>query len=133
MRVYAFGNKDVSYDNLAFKVADKFKGKLKNVEFIKVAPNEDLPFVNEKQVIILDEVEGIDEVIEINNEDLDKLVQSKSSTVHDFDLGFQLRYLQKIGKLGKVNIIGLPMNKKVDYLRVQSILRKLVAHDMQGS
>jgi hypothetical protein len=53
--------------------------------------------------------------------------------VHDFDLGFQLKYLQKIGKLGEVTIIGLPINKTPDYLRIQSILRKLVAQDIQGS
>jgi hypothetical protein len=53
--------------------------------------------------------------------------------VHDFDLAFQLRYLKKLGKLGEVTIIGIPQEGEIDYLRIQSIFRKLVAHDMQGS
>lgn len=133
MKVYVFGNIDFSFDKLAFEASDKLKNKFKNIKFIKVNPNEDLPFVNEKKIVILDAVEGIDQVTEIKNKDLDKLIQSKSTTVHDFDLGFQLKYLQKIGKLGKVIIIGIPMYKKFDYLRIQLILRKLVAQDIQGS
>ena len=64
---------------------------------------------------------------------IDRLVLSPRGSVHDFDLAFQLRYLKKIDKLGEVNIVGIPQEGKVDYFRIQSILRKLVAHDMQGS
>jgi hypothetical protein len=53
--------------------------------------------------------------------------------VQDFDLAFQLRYLKKIGRLGEVNVVGVPQDGEVDYSRVMSILRKLVAQDMQGS
>jgi len=133
MKVYIFGNSDFSSDNLAFEVAEKLKNKFKNINFIKVKPNQDLPFMGEKQVIILDAIKGIDRVSLLQNQDLDKLVQNKSTTVHDFDLGFQLKYLHKIGKLGKIIIIGIPMAKPIDYLRIQSILRKLVAQDIQGS
>lgn len=133
MNVYVFGNVDVPEDNFTFAVADKLKNMIREIKFVKVKPNEDLPFVGEKRVVILDAIEGIDKVAELKNADLDKLVLSKSLTVHDFDLGFQLKYLQKIGKLGEVTIVGLPMKEKVDYSRVQSILRKLVAQDMHGS
>lgn len=37
------------------------------------------------------------------------------------------------GKVKKITIIGIPQKGKVSYLRIQSILRKLVAQDMQGS
>jgi Ni,Fe-hydrogenase maturation factor len=135
MKVYTFGNEDLKEDNVAFKVAKILKGKIKEVEFIKVKLNEDLPFTaTEKIVVILDVIEGIDKVVELGDKDLDRLVVSKSSTVHDFDLGFQLKYLRKIGKLGEVIIIGLPMQEsKIDYFLIQSILRKLVAQDIQGS
>ena len=53
--------------------------------------------------------------------------------MHDFDLAFQLRYLKKLGKLGEITIVGIPQEGEIDYFRIQSILRKLVAHDMQGS
>ncbi len=133
MKVYVFGNEDVVFDNNALIVADKLKGKIKNMEFIVVKPNEDLPFADEKDVVILDTVEGIGTATVFGNKDLDELVFTKSLTVHDFDLSFQLKYLKKIGKLNKVTVVGLPAREKPDHLRIQSILRKLVAQDMQGS
>jgi Ni,Fe-hydrogenase maturation factor len=132
MKVYVFGNKDLASDNAAFLAAKKLTNKNKDIEFEEIKPNEDLPFVDQKFVVILDVVQGINEVIEF--EDLDKLILSQSTTVHDFDLGYQLKYLKKIGHLGRVVIIGLPMEEtQIDYLRIQSILRKLVAQDIQGS
>ena len=132
MKVYIFGNEDLKEDGLAFKVAKKLKNKIEKVSFIKVMPNADLPFTDEKFTVIMDTAFGIDEITEIT--DLDNFKLSSSSTVHDFDLAFQLKYLRKIGRLGRVLVIALPMNKeKIDYLRIQSILRKLVAQDMQGS
>ncbi|OGH37214.1 MAG: hypothetical protein A2905_04545 [Candidatus Levybacteria bacterium RIFCSPLOWO2_01_FULL_36_10] len=133
MRVYIFGNQDVSEDNLVFDVVNKLNGKFKDIEFITVKPNEDVPFVSEKSVVIMDTVVGIDKVEVIEDKDLDKLVLSPRNSAHDFDLGFQLKYLKKLGKLDKVIIIGLPQQGEIDYLRIQSILRKLVAQDIQGS
>jgi Ni,Fe-hydrogenase maturation factor len=131
MKVYVFGNQDDSKDKIALEIASKIEGE--NIEFIKINPNQDLPFINEKQVIILDTVEGIKDVTLISDKDLDKLILSKSLTVHDFDLGFQLKYLKKLGKIGEIIIIGIPMKKQINYFRIQSILRKLVAQDMHGS
>jgi hypothetical protein len=64
---------------------------------------------------------------------IDGLVLSPRGSVHDFDLAFQLRYLKKLNKLEEATIIGLPQEGEVDYLRIQSIFRKLVAQDIQGS
>jgi hypothetical protein len=94
---------------------------------------EDLPFVDERRVLILDTVQGIRDVLLIEGDSVDALILSPRGSVHDFDLAFQLRYLKKLNKLGEVSIIGIPQEGEVDYLRIQSILRKLVAHDMQGS
>lgn len=133
MKVYIFGNQDIQQDNIAFNVANKLKGKIENVEFVSVKPNEDLPFVNEKNVVIMDTVFGIEKVEIIKDKDFDKIFLSPRNSVHDFDLGFQLKYLKKLGKLNNITIIGLPQNGKIDYILLQSILRKLVAQDMQGS
>jgi Ni,Fe-hydrogenase maturation factor len=133
MKVYVFGNLDIPEDKWAFEVAEKIAGKSKNIEFVKVKPNEDVPFIDEKFVVILDTIAGIKNVVEIHDNDLDKLVLPPRSSVHDFDLGFQLKYLKKIGKIGKVTIIGLPMEGEIDYFLIQSILRKLVAQEIQGS
>ena len=133
MKVYVFGNEDLSFDNKAIKIAEKLSGSIENCDFAFVKPNQDLPFVDEENVVIMDTVEGIEDIEIIEDADLQHISLGGKTTAHDFDLGFQLRYLKKIGKLGKVTIIGLPMEKDVDYLRIQSILRKFVAQDIQGS
>ena len=69
----------------------------------------------------------------ITEDKLDDLILSSSSTVHDYDLGFQLKYLKKLNKIGKVYIIGIPKDAEPDYDSIQSIFKKLVAQDMQGS
>ena len=55
--------------------------------------------------------------------------------MHDFDLSYNLKLLKKIGKLKEVEIIGVPenMNEKEAFSQFQSIFKKCVAHDMQGS
>ena len=133
MKVYVFGNIDVPEDNQAIIAAKNLKNKNPEINFIFISPNEDVPFVGEPKVVILDAVQGIDQVELIAGSNLEKLLISPRTSVHDFDLGFQLKYLKKLGKIGEVFIIGLPMQGEIDYLRIQSILRKLVAHDMQGS
>lgn len=133
MKVYVFGNIDVSIDNNAILAVKELENKIPDVSFVFVRPNEDAPFVDEKRVVILDTVAGIKQVELIEGDDINRLILPSRGSVHDFDLGFQLKYLKKLGKLGEVFIIGLPQDEEVDYLRIQSILRKLVAQDMQGS
>ncbi len=133
MKVYVFGNIDTPLDDIAILTAKKFENKIPNVSFVYVKPNEDVPFVGEKRVVILDTVRGIDKVEFITDNDLDKLSLSPRGSVHDFDLAFQLKYLKKLGKLGEVSIIGIPQQGEINYSRIQSILRKLVAQDMHGS
>jgi Ni,Fe-hydrogenase maturation factor len=133
MRVYVFGNEYVAADKRAIEVARELEKTLEGVSFVFVNPNEDLPFVDERRVLILDTVQGIRDVSLIEGDSVDALILSPRGSVHDFDLAFQLRYLKKLNKLGEVSIIGIPQEGEVDYLRIQSILRKLVAHDMQGS
>ena len=132
MKIYVFGNQNIPDDNLAFKVAEKLS-HLPNIEYIFVKPNADLPFVDETHVVILDTVQGIKQVTLIDQTQLDKLIVNRGVTAHDYDLGFQLKYLMKLGKLSKVSIVGLPQSGELDYDLIQSILRKLVEQDMQGS
>ena len=133
MKVYVFGNEYVPEDRRAIEVAEKLVDTLEDVSFIPVKPNEDVPFADERRIVVLDAVQGIRDVTLIEGEDVDRLILSPRGSVHNFDLAFQLRYLKKIGKLGEVTIVGIPQEGRVDYLRIQSILRNLVAHDMQGS
>ena len=108
MKVYVFGNEYAAEDRRAIEVARELEGTIDGVSFVFVDPNEDVPFVDERHVVILDTVEGIREVAFIGGESIDGLILSPRGSVHDFDLAFQLRYLKKLGKLGKVTIIGIP-------------------------
>ncbi len=133
MKVYVFGNPDLPEDAVAFEVAANLTPVYPKIEFINIKPNQDLPFSNREDVIILDVVLGISEPTLISDKNIDNLVLSGGTTVHDFDLGFQLKYLKKLGKLGTATIIGLPMNKTPNYSLIHSIFKKLVAQDIQGS
>jgi|SRR5918995_3437920 Ni,Fe-hydrogenase maturation factor len=133
MNVYVFGNEYVAEDKRAIEVARELEGAIEGISFVFVSPNEDIPFINERHVVILDTVEGLQDVALFEEDRVDDLILSPRGSVHDFDLGFQLRYLKKLNMLGEVTIIGIPQEGGVDHLRIQSILRELVAHDMQGS
>src|SRR5919202_7079591 len=124
MKVYVLGNDDVPEDRKAIEAAEKLDHAIDSVSFVFVKPNEDVPFVNERRVVILDTVQGIQDVTLVEGDRIDELILSPRGSVHDFDLAFQLRYLKKLNKLGEVTIIGIPQEGEVDYLRIQSILRK---------
>jgi len=123
----------VSEDSWAHEYMEKLNVDFPKIEFIFIKPNEDLPFVDEKQVIIMDAVAGLSSVKLFENTDLDKIKLSPRTSVHDFDLGFQLKYLKKIGRLGEVAILGIPMTGDTSYSSIHSMVKKLVAQDMHGS
>lgn len=125
MKIFLFGNQDHAQDNIAFIVADKLKTKFKDLEFVTIKPNQDLPFENQEQVIILDAVEGIEEITSITQENIDKIQLPPRFSAHDFDLGFQLKYLQKLGKIRKFTIIGLPMRKEIIMTRLLKIITNI--------
>ena len=133
MEVYVFGNEHVARDKRAIEVARELEDTVEGISFVFLRPNEDVPFICKGDVVILDTVQGIQDVALVEGDGIDRLILSPRGSVHDFDLAFQLRYLKKLNKLGGVTIIGVPQEGEVDHLRIQSILRKLVAHDMQGS
>lgn len=133
MKVYVFGNRDVPEDARALRVAEELEGAVRGVSFVFVEPNEDVPFADERRVVILDTVRGLPDVALIEGDEIEELVLAPRDSVHDFDLAFQLKYLKKLGRLGEVAVVGVPQEGRVDYLRIQTILRKLVAQDMQGS
>jgi Ni,Fe-hydrogenase maturation factor len=133
MKVYVFGNEYVAEDRRAIEVARELEGTLDGISFVFVDPNADVPFMDEQRVVILDTVQGARDVALVEGGELEGLILSPRGSVHDFDLAFQLRYLKRLGKLGRVTIISIPQEGEVDHLRIKSIFRKLVAHDMQGS
>jgi hypothetical protein len=140
MKIYVFGNQDEERDKMAIEVANRIEellltpssslfqkeGVKEKIHFIYVKPNEDLPFVGEEEVMIMDVVMGIDKPVLIEGEDVDKLVLGPRVTAHDFDLGWQIKYLKKLGKLGSVRIVGLPYDKEVNIDEVTKLITKCV-------
>jgi len=133
MKIYVFGNWDLEFDNNALKVTEKLSKDFDSLKFIEVKPNQDVSFEGEDNVVILDVIEGLKEARVFDEKHIDKLVLSPRNSVHDFDLGFQLKYLKKLGKIKNVKIVGLPRTGTVDYSSIHSIFKKLVAQDMHGS
>jgi len=125
MKLLVFGNPLVEKDNLALKLLPKLRKQFPQIEFKEFDPTENLEAeIENKKLFILDVVEGIENVMVINN--LDKINIIKSCSMHDFDLAYNLKLLKKIGKLKEVEIIGVPMGmKEKEAMReVKKILKK---------
>ena len=104
MKIYCFGNEFLDYDSLAKELADEIS--LPGIEFIRCNSPEDI-FLEEKHIIILDVVEGIDKTILIT--DPDQLKDNNIVSLHDFDLGFFLKLMKETKQINKISIIGIPM------------------------
>ena len=105
--IYIFGNPLLDFDNLPLKLAPKLEKLFPEIDFVITDPSENLKPID-GELIIIDTVEGIKKVILID--DIGKLETSKIYSLHDFDLAFNLKLLQKIGKLKRVKIFGVPMD-----------------------
>lgn len=105
--------------------------------FLEIGPNEDLPIdtsdEEKDEIFIVDTVEGLSEIKILDESAIDKLSCTANSSVHDYDLGFQLKYLKKLGKINKIKILGIPMNKEISYSSFHSSFKKFVAQDIHGS
>lgn len=111
MKVSVFGNPDLPFDNLPFRILPKLRERFPGVEFRAEDPNElDLPEENTGEWVIIDTVQGIDRVCEVP---METLVAAPRVTAHDFDLGSYLLLIKKIHPDLRVRIIGVPMSSNV--------------------
>ena len=109
MKILVFGNLMVEQDSLALKLIPKLSNLFPEIEFKEFDPTENLEAeIQQGKLTIIDVVEGIDKPLVITN--LSQIRQDKVYSMHDFDLGFNLKILEKIGKLKEIKIIGLPGN-----------------------
>ena len=132
MKVLIFGNPTIENDSLPIKLLPKLQQKFSNIDFQEIDPTEGLENYG-KDLTIIDTVEGIKEVIEINN--FEQLQTNKLFSMHDFDLAYNLKLLKKIGKIDSVRIIGVPMEISEEEAldQIQLIFKKWAAQDIQGS
>ena len=106
--IYIFGNPLLDFDNLPIKLIPDLQKEFPQINFIIQDPNENLQPDSEGGLIIIDTVIGIDEIKIIH--DINKIQQDHIYSMHDFDLGFNLKILKKIGKIKQICIIGVPSN-----------------------
>lgn len=104
--IHVFGNPLLDFDNLPIKLAPKLKKLFPDINFIIQDPNENLKPARSGKLVIIDTVMGIKQVTIIG--DIEKLEISKIYSMHDFDLGFNLKLLKKIDRLKKATIFGVP-------------------------
>ena len=119
MKIYAFGNEFLENDFLAKEIVDSID--IKGVEFVKANDPSEI-FLEEDRIIILDVVEGINDVILID--DLDQLKSGSINSLHDFDLGYFLKLMKSIDQIKNVIIIGIPMNGDKDVI-VRDVISKI--------
>jgi len=122
--IYVFGNPLLEFDNLPIKLLPKLQKIFPEIDFVIQDPNENLQPENGK-LCIIDTAFGIDKIRII--EDLEKIQLDKIYSAHDFDLGFNLKLLQKIGELKKVVIFGVPdkIDKKDALDQLVKLIKKL--------
>ena len=101
-RVFVFGNPYLEEDSFALQVG-------RHLKKIKVVPCENPDFLldlPEEHITILDVVQNIKKPILIK--DLTQLQSRTMVSLHDFDLGFFLLLIKKLGIPKKIKIIGVP-------------------------
>ncbi len=110
MKVSVFGNPDLKEDSLVVKLMPKLKIEFPGVEFKVEDPVEGLKPPKNGLWVILDMAQGIDKIRVF--EDIDKLVDERRVSLHDYDVGMELKLLKKLGKIKKLKIVAVPMEMK---------------------
>lgn len=105
--VYVLGNAADPKDRLPLDFLPFLKKRFPNIAFLPFDPTEEFP-PHTPYLVLIDAVEGISRVTLFS--DTDEFSFSPRVTVHDYDLIIHLKLLQKLGKLEKLTVIGVPMS-----------------------
>ena len=126
-KIYVMGNLLVEQDSLPIKILPTLRKELPNFDFIELDPSEDFP--KEKTITIIDTVLDIKKVTLVK--EIDKIQLEKICSLHDFDLGYNLKLMKKFGLIEKVTIVGVPDNIEEDKA-VQQI-KELITNLFSGN
>lgn len=100
-------------DDLALRVAEEVE--LEGILFKRCSRPEDILGYRKHDVVyVMDVVEGLDRVRFV---DVGELRENRSVTAHDFDLGFYLKLMAEAGDLGKIRVVGIPKDGRLDEVR----------------
>ncbi len=104
MNIYICGNPLVKEDSLPLRLLPLLRKSIPSINLVEFEPTEDIP--HETELVFIDTVINAKDVMLFD--DVDAFVDAKALSVHDFDLGMNLKLAKKMGWLKKVKIIGVP-------------------------
>jgi hypothetical protein len=119
MKVSVFGNPDLKEDSLVVGLVPELRKKFPGVEFRVEDPVEGLKPPKDGLWVILDVAEGIDRVRVF--EKVDKLVEERGVSLHDYEVGMELKLLKKLGKIKDLKIIAVPMG-----MEEEKVLKEMI-------
>ena len=123
MTIFVFGNPTVTQDSLPLKLLPKLRKQFPEITFVHADPTENW-WNGEKELVIIDTVQGIDNVTVFDS--LDEFEKQSRITPHDYDLYMDLRILKKLGKVKKVKIIGITIGQSKQLIQqVVDVISKL--------
>lgn len=113
MKVYVLGNPLVVADSMPLRMLPFLKKALPDVEFMEIDPSEEFPI--EETMVFMDTVEAAENVENVTVlEGIGRITDNPRGTLHDYGLGMQLKLMSKLGKLGKVYVICIPMSSSFE-------------------
>ncbi len=126
MEIWLLGNPDLENDSLPFKIENNLANKFSGITFRKI---DHLPLTEKlpDPVLIIDTVKGIDKVTVFNN--LNQFSPAPRLTTHDFDVFSELKLLEKIKKLPRLIIIGLP-DKGISLLNLEKEVSNIISANL---
>lgn len=121
--IYIIGNLLVNEDLMPFKIKGMLEKEFPDIDFKEFDPTENLP---EQQdcLIMVDTVKDIKKPRLF--EDIDQFMNSRAYSLHDFDLGWQLKLYKKIKIINRVLIIGVPEKEEIQ--KVFEYVKKIISN-----
>jgi len=116
-KILVFGNPLIKKDEISLKLIRKLREIFPKIEFIEMDPTEEIQKYG-REIIIIDAVENVRKVTLIDffsSEDFEKIKLNNNYSLHDFDLGYNLRLLKKMKLIDRVKIIGIPIKNKENF------------------
>jgi hypothetical protein len=123
MDIWVFGNPDLPEDSQPLLLMPQLQRAFPQFVFRTKDPAEEWDPVPES-LIIIDTVKGLEQV-KIFTE-LNQFESSPTVTMHDLDLLAELRFLQKLGKLKKITLYGVPdtLSPELAFTQLEALLRQ---------
>ncbi len=105
MEIWVFGNPDLAVDAVPIQILPRLRAAFPDHQFIHQDPLDEWEMP--RRLMIIDTIQGIPSVQAFTS--LDAFQNAPHVTMHDFDLGTQLQFMQKLGKLSEEMVIfGVP-------------------------